>query len=192
MSLLSGVYAGSYYGGGYGGGSYGNKVASAGNYDRMAANVGSALSDEFSEVAKYFEMGKVDTAFDMYENLEDDVKIVADRYGYSLSDHEYETLLRNAYEHATNSSLDVTINDNTSSSFNTGYKQIISPFAWFSSSNTVSNEEAKARKAGNEASFSSQIHEGAGAAAAQRSGAGHQRQHGQAPHGSRRHQHRQA
>lgn len=146
------INTGSYYGTGYSSTSSGSltrtRSASSANFRTMSRNIAAGYSSDIEIIQKYMEDGKVDKALDKYEALFDDIKTTTGNYNYQLTDAEVESILKTAYQSQTGTSLVSAIEDNTSGSFWTGFKQSIPIIGFFV--NGTSEAEALARLSGDE------------------------------------------
>lgn len=159
------ISGGNYYGSGStSSGTYGRtRSASSANFNTMSRNIASGYSSDMEIIQKYLEDGKTDKAIEMYESLFDDVKETTSNYNYELTDSEIKSILKNAYQSSTGYSILDSIEDNTSSSFWTGFKQSIPIFGLFC--NDTSEAEAVAKLSGQEVSTKDKVAKFAGMAA---------------------------
>lgn len=159
------ISGGNYYGSGStSSGTYGRtRSASSANFTSMSRNIASGYSSDMEIIQKYLEDGKTDKAIEMYESLFDDVKETTSNYNYELTDSEIKSILKNAYQSSTGYSILDSVEDNTSNSFWTGFKQSIPIFGLFC--NDTSEAEAIAKLSGQEVSTKDKVAKFAGMAA---------------------------
>ena len=157
------VNAGSYLGGGvssYGAsGSY-NRNATSANIRSMSRDVQAGYSADIELIQKYLKQGKTDKAIDVYEDLMNEVEASSSNYRYQVNEAQIQSAIKTAFESTTGSSLVNTIEDNTSNSFWTGFKQSLPIIGLFC--NDTSNAEALAKMTGEEVSLKDRVLEVAG------------------------------
>lgn len=156
------ISTGSYLGGGTSynaSGSYTRNATSA-NIRSMSRDVQAGYSADIELIQKYLKAGKTDKAIDVYEDLMKEVEAGSSNYRYQVNEAQIQSAIKTAYESTTGSSLVNTIEDNTSNSFWTGFKQSLPIIGLFC--NDTSDAEALAKMTGEEVSLKDRVLEVAG------------------------------
>lgn len=157
------ISAGSYLGGSTSGSASAyTRNATSANIRSMSRDIQAGYSQDIEMIQKYLQQGKTDKAIELYEDLMNDVEASSSNYRYSINESQIQSAIKTAYESTTGSSLVNEIEDNTASSFWTGFKQSIPIFGLFC--NDTSDAEALAKMTGTEVSTKDKVLEFAGLA----------------------------
>ncbi len=121
-------------------------------------------SKDLSIVKYYFQEGEITTALELQDKIYDDISdVLKSEYNFNVTDQEIESMLDQAYSTVNGESAQKTIEDNTSSSFMTGFMEGI-PLIGNLLTNGVSKSEAMAELSGTDAPEREKTRETIGAA----------------------------